>query len=219
MYSNNKANILNYEPLPSDAKQRQVIRILIVHPYPLIRKGLESLVDQQPHLQICGEVDGVEQALQQNALHRADIVILGIEGQTAAGIELIHAMSRRCKSTNIMVISRCRDPRYVERALRSGVVGFVSENASLEEIVHALHEIHDGYVYVCEPMRSEVVEQLQLDSQAPAADGGIKQLTKREFTVFEQIAAGLPLAKSRNLCTSASRQLKRIGTTSNANSC
>jgi len=209
MYPSSKANIPKHWPLPSDVRQQHVIRILIVNHYPLIRKGLQSLVDQQPQLQVCGEADGAEQALQQNALHLPDILILGIETQTAAGIELIDALSRQCKSTNIMVISRCRDPHYIERALRSGAAGFVCENASLEEIVHALHEIHNGYVYICEPMRSQVVEQLQLDSQAPAADRGVKQLTKREFTVFAQIAAGLT---TRDIAKSLQISIKTVET-------
>ena len=63
--------------------------VLVVDDHPLMRQGLALLINQQQDMQVCGEAEEAQAAMQAIARLRPDIVILDISLSGPDGLELL----------------------------------------------------------------------------------------------------------------------------------
>ena len=73
----------------------------------------------------------------------ADVTVLDLRLGDGIAIEAkVHALT--VAGSRVVIISRHSDPGSVNRAMRSGALGFVSKNSSSLELVEAIHAAAEG---------------------------------------------------------------------------
>src|SRR5262245_24568537 len=100
---------------------RRTTRILIVDDHPVMREGLEGLLDQQLDLQVCGQADTIAKAQQEIERTCPDIIVLDLTLGAEDGVDLIGHVRTKHPQIHILVLSMHDELLYAERLLSMGV--------------------------------------------------------------------------------------------------
>ena len=164
--------------------------MLIVDDHPITRAGLVQLINHQPDLEVCGEADTASKALSGLTVCNPDIAVIEIALPDKSGLELIKDMTALRPRLPILVMSRHDESLYAERALRAGARGYVTKRESGEKLMGAIRRVGSGNIYLSESMSDQIL-QLFSGRHSGRARSPLRQLSDREFEVFELTGAGL----------------------------
>jgi len=180
--------------MPAKPPVAQKTRILIVDDHPMMREGLTSLLGAQPEIEVCGEAETAAQALDMIPSSRPHIVIADITLPGKSGIELLKDIAAMYPEVATLVVSMHEESVYAERALRAGARGYIMKKEGGKRILEAIRKVRAGEVAVSEKMSAQI---LRIFSGRPGsnAESPVRQLTDREFEVFELIGRGLGTAQ------------------------
>ena len=182
------ANIKHSEPQASNTMQPA--RIFIVDDHPLVRSGFHQLIAGEPDLSVCCEAGSVAEALDQLAVHEADLAIVDISLPDGNGLELIKRLRARAPWMRVLVASMHDEDLLAERALRAGAMGYINKQEAAARVIGAIRQILKGKIYV-----SEHVTERLLRGVAEPGDGAhsspVEFLSNRELEVFDLIGRGL----------------------------
>ncbi|MEM0962437.1 MAG: response regulator transcription factor [Bacteroidota bacterium] len=164
-------------------------RILIVDDHPIVRQGLERLIENEPDLEIVAEAATCDDALQVIDTHDIDFVLLDIGLRQGSGLDLIGQVRARRDDLPILVLSMHQERFYAERVLRSGAQGYVMKQGDPAEIVPAIRRVLSGDLYLSATLADELVRRAVegRDEGRPASE----QLSDREAEVVRLIGSGL----------------------------
>ena len=83
-------------------------RILIVDDHPVVRDGLETMLNHEPDLYVCGQTDDAPGALKAIAELNPDIAIVDIALKSSDGIELTKIIKTRFPKVFVIVDARVK---------------------------------------------------------------------------------------------------------------
>jgi DNA-binding NarL/FixJ family response regulator len=166
--------------------QLSALRILIVEDDPVMRLGLEHLLEEYPQLQIIGQVEdgysGIEAALEL----KPDLVIMDIGLPELDGIAATQKIKASLPMVRVMMLTSHKSEQEIIAALSSGADGYCVKGLGLEKLVMAIACIQDGAAYLDPQIAQCVVKHLQPAVRAKPAN----PLSKREMEVLELIVEG-----------------------------
>lgn len=173
-----------------------MIRVLLVEDQEIVRRGLKTLLETKPDLQVVGEAANGQQAIEQLAAFEPtqfpDVILMDIRMPVMNGVEATHLICQQFPDTKILVLTTFNDTRYVSEALRFGAKGYLLKDTPAEELAKAIQSIHQGYTQ----FGPGIVEKMIAESpvakpEAPAAlPSGLADLTVRERDVLRLIVKG-----------------------------
>jgi DNA-binding NarL/FixJ family response regulator len=165
-------------------------RILIVDDHPIVRQGMRLLIDAQPDLSVCGEAEGLSQAMQLYRETKPDLLVVDISLENGNGIELIKELIAQNDRQKILVCSMHDETLFAERALRAGAKGYVNKEEATDQLIEAIHRVASGRVYLSSRMTDRMLcRQVGGNDEEPKS--AIETLSDRELEVFEQIGHGI----------------------------
>ena len=176
-------------------------RVLLVDNHPAIRSILSSRLEQEDHMVVVGESGSAGEALPQIAGQLPDVVVVEISLGGVDGLTLTRRINSKALDTGILVFSMYDDSIYSEWAIRAGASGYVMKTEPPDTVIHAIHEIARGRVYLRKSIRAHVLDRLLRDQDRPDRSG-VRAMTLREVTVFQMLGDGnsvTQIAKHLNL--------------------
>jgi DNA-binding NarL/FixJ family response regulator len=165
-------------------------RVLIVDDHPMTRSGLVHLINHQPDLEVCGEVENAAQALAALNTCKPDLALVDITLPDKSGLELIKDIKALRPEVPILVVSMHDESLYAERVLRAGARGYITKREGGQKLMQAIRYVISGNIYLSERMSGRILE-LFSGRRPEQEHSSIQQLSDREFEVFELIGAGL----------------------------
>ncbi len=161
--------------------------ILLVDDHALVRAGLKRLLATLPCGEILEAADGRE-ALSILRAYKPDLVILDLNLPGLGGLELLRRLIQAGAGA-ILVLTMHAEPLYARRALEAGAAGYMTKNASPDELLAAVRRVTAGGRYV----EAELAQALA----APGAGGArsLDNLTARELEIMRLLAKGASLAE------------------------
>ena len=163
-------------------------RIFLVDDHPMLREGLQRLIEEQPEWQVCGESDTAAEGLDAILRLSPDLVITDISLPEKNGLELIKDLQALAPKTPILVFSMHDEMLYAERAMRAGAKGYVIKGTTTDALAEAISSILAGGVYLSRRVSDHILQHLS-GIRTPAKSG-LKSLTDRELEIFELIGCG-----------------------------
>ena len=137
------------------------MKILLVDDHVIVRSGLRSLLASVADTQISEAATGRE-ALQRLRQDRPDLVLLDLKLPGIGGLELLRRMLLEDRTARILVLSMHAEPLYAARAMQLGARGYLSKNASAEELLTAVRRVAEDGRYI----ESEIAQELALQTIA-----------------------------------------------------
>ncbi len=164
------------------------MKILLVDDHVIVRAGLRNLLTSVVDTQITEAATG-QDALLRLRQDRPDLVLLDLNLPGIGGLELLRRMVQQDKTVRIVVLSMHAEPLYAARAMELGACGYLSKNASAEELLTALGRVEDGGRYI----ESEIAQEMALRKIAPGQ--GLQDLTARDLEIMRLLAEGMSLTE------------------------
>jgi len=166
-----------------------VLRVLVVEDHPLFRKGVVSLLETVPDVEVTGTAASGEEAVERAAELRPDLVLMDLQLPGISGIEATRAIVAADPSVRILVLSLFEDDDSVFLALRAGARGYVLKDADEEELVGAIRAVARGEAVFGEAVAGRVLAFFAAPRPVPKV---FPALTDREREILELIARGHP---------------------------
>jgi DNA-binding NarL/FixJ family response regulator len=167
----------------SSSKTSKGKRIVIIDDHPLIRRGLERVINSSDHLVVCGEAGNAADGMSVIRQAKPDLVVIDVSLPGANGIELTKQLVREFPKLRILIISMHDESDYASRAFRAGASGYMAKHEAVEKIEAAFHEVLSGRHYFSPAISDEL-------SKSAASENLVDQLTDRELEVLERIGKG-----------------------------
>ncbi|MBB5317006.1 response regulator [Tunturibacter empetritectus] len=163
--------------------------VFVVDDHPLLRQGLALLINQQRDLEVCGEAEEAQAAMQAISQKRPDIMIVDISLNGPDGLDLLKNIRASYPDLPILILSMHDEAIYAERALRARANGYIMKQEATEKVLIAVRRILGGEVYLSDRMANKMLQQYIGGSPA-ALHSRISTLSDRELEVFCLIGEG-----------------------------
>ena len=163
------------------------MKILLVDDHAIVRSGLRRLLAAVPGAQISEAATGRE-ALALVRAERPKLIMLDLNLPGLGGLELLRRILGEHPEGRVVVLSMHAEALYATRALAAGAAGYLSKNASPEELVEAARRVVEGARYI----EAEIAQALAL--QAAEKDGLMERLTERDLEIMRLLGDGRNLS-------------------------
>ncbi|WP_022835306.1 response regulator [Salisaeta longa] len=164
--------------------------IMLVDDHPLMRKGLALSLDEEPDLNIAGQLSSAEEAL--DALDRLDpdLAIVDISLPGMSGVELVKHLQSLRPELPILVVSRHDETLYAERVIRAGARGYIMKMEAGDIIVQAVRQVLRGKIYVSDEINERLLQSMATGGRERIGQSPLEVLSDRELEVFELTGHG-----------------------------
>jgi DNA-binding NarL/FixJ family response regulator len=121
-----------------------IVHILVVDDFLPWRRFVDSILQEQPRLQIVGEAsDGLE-AVQKARELQPELILLDIGLPKLNGIEAARRIRELCPKAKIVFLSENRSWDIAEEAFRTGAGGYVVKSDAGRELLSAVEAVLNG---------------------------------------------------------------------------
>ena len=165
-------------------------RILIVDDHPIVREGLEALISRETDLSVCGQAEGISEALDLASSTKPDLAIVDISLKDGSGIDLIRQLNANNPTLRVLVSSIYDEALYAERSLHAGAIGYISKQEATRSIITAIRQVLNGRIYLSDRMSQHLVRRMVGRERLPSGLS-VDSLSDRELQVFTLVGSGL----------------------------
>jgi DNA-binding NarL/FixJ family response regulator len=170
-----------------------VIRVAIADDQALVRSGFRMILDARRDLEVVGEAEDGEQAVELVRELEPDVILLDIRMPNLDGIEATRRIVADGQATRILILTTFDLDDYVHDAVRAGASGFLLKDVRPAELVDAIRLIAGGNALLAPTALQRLLERFQ--SPQPPDTGALPNLTERERETLQLVAEGLSNAE------------------------
>jgi DNA-binding NarL/FixJ family response regulator len=166
-----------------------VIRVLIADDQALVRGGFHSILAGQDDIEIVGEAEDGQQAVEVAEQLRPDVVLMDIRMPGVDGIEATRRIVARGLSSRVLVLTTFDLDNYVYEAMKAGASGFLLKTAPPRQLADAVRTVAAGDALLAPSVTRRLVEQfVRRAPPGTCVPPGLEELTDRELEVLRLIA-------------------------------
>ncbi|WP_404408353.1 response regulator [Jeotgalibacillus malaysiensis] len=162
-----------------------MIRVLFVDDHEMVRIGVGSYLSSQKDIEVVGECDDGEPAVELALELRPDIILMDLVMKRMDGIEATAKIIEQWPEAKIMIVTSFLDDDKVYPALEAGAVSYLLKTSKASEIADAIRKTHYGET-VLEPEVTGKVMQRMRTKEVKLHE----ELTGRELEILMLIAQG-----------------------------
>jgi DNA-binding NarL/FixJ family response regulator len=171
------------------SKEMAKIRVLLADDHVLVRQGIRQFLEEAGDIEVVAEASDGDEALRLAEVHRPDLAVLDIRMPSGSGVEATRRIKERWPDARVLILTAYDDDPYVFALLQAGADGYVLKTASADELVRAVHTVHQGQPALSPEIAAKVIRQVQ-SGRPGAASAQVEPLTERELDVIRLAAQG-----------------------------
>jgi DNA-binding NarL/FixJ family response regulator len=167
-----------------------VIHIVIADDHHLVRQGLRALLEKHADIEVTGEAQNGQEALDAVQRLRPEVLILDINMPGLNGMEVTKRVREAGWNTQVLILSMYSDESYVKKALRYGARGYLHKRSITEDLFDAIFAVYMHQTYVSPTIPGNEDGKLLNIHPADQVEDEFDRLTSREREVCQLIAEG-----------------------------
>ena len=166
------------------------IRVAIADDQELIRSAVAVMVEAHADLELVGAAADGGELIELARAHRLDVVLMDIRMPRLDGIEATRRLVGEHPATRTLILTTYDLDEYVFAAIRAGASGFLTKDASSDEIAAAIRAVHGGDAVLAPRATASLVEFVALAPTPADPAELLAELTPREREVLMQLVTG-----------------------------
>lgn len=167
-----------------------VIRVLIADDHDIVRAGIKMLLDSQPDIEVVGEANDGNEAVELANAHQPHVVVMDISMPGMSGIDATRVIKQRFDNVEVIGLTMHADDRYFFELLKAGASGYVVKGAATDDLLEAVRAASRGEAYIHPTLARKLISDYAVRAEAQSEDGLSNVLTEREREVLRLIADG-----------------------------
>jgi len=162
----------------------QPIRVMLVDDHTMVRRGLATFLKIFDDLQLVGEADSGEAAIQLCAEALPDVILMDMVLPEMDGAACTRVIRQRFPQVQVIALTSFKTGELVQNALEAGAIGYLLKDVSANELVRAIRAAHAGRATLSPEAAQALVETTNQPPLGP-------NLTARELEVLALMVDGL----------------------------
>ncbi|WP_142806053.1 response regulator transcription factor [Stenotrophomonas maltophilia] len=165
------------------------IRVAVADDHPVIRLGVQSVLDEAPAIHCVGAVENSTQLVELLQREACDVLVTDYAmpgGAHGDGLEMLDHLRTLFPALRIVVMTGLDQPALLNRLDASGVLGIVSKGDDLQQVPAAVMAVYANRRYLS-PSVSDILKRRERRR--------ITDLSPREHEVVALFIAGLSVAE------------------------
>jgi DNA-binding NarL/FixJ family response regulator len=155
------------------------IRVLCVDDHPIVRDGIAAIINLQADMMLAGAAATGGEALERFVELRPDVTLVDLQLPDMSGFDVIKKIRDKFPDARIIVLSSPEGDVDIQRALESGVQGYVAKGIVRGELLETIRSVHAGKRRLTAALGQKLAEH-------PADE----PISPRELDVLSLMAAG-----------------------------
>ena len=155
------------------------IRLFVVDDHPVVRRGVESMFDCEPDIEVVGSAGSGAEALSLIPNLKVDVVLTDLRMAGMSGDELVTQLRETQPGIQAAVLTNYHSDEDVFKTMRAGVRAFLLKSSPMEEVIAAVRTVHAGERWIPAHIAQQLAERVTRD-----------QLSSRELEILTLMANG-----------------------------
>lgn len=164
------------------------MKVMIVDDHTVVRKGLVFYLNTIEDMEIVGEANDGEEALQKLKTVQPDLILMDLFMPKLNGMEATNQIKALYPHVKILVLSSFSDKDHVIPALQAGADGYQLKDIDPEQLVETMRAVLNGENKLHDKVTKFVLNRIA--TPMSEEEQAIELLTKREREVLVEIASG-----------------------------
>ncbi len=165
------------------------LTVLIADDHPLFRKGMRSLLESMPDIELIGEAESGQEAINMAAEHQPDLVLMDLQMPGGSGLSATRELSKTSPNVHILIVTLFQDDESIFTALRAGARGYILKDADEEEMMRAIRAAGEGEAIFSPAIATRLMDYFS-NPQTIVPKELFPELTEREREILILIARG-----------------------------
>ena len=150
------------------------IRVMLVDDHAMVRRGLATFLKVFDDLELAGEAENGQAAIQLCAKLQPDIVLMDMVMPDMNGATATRTIRQQFPNVQVIALTSFKEEELVKSALEAGAIGYLLKDVSADELVRAIRSAHAGRATLS-PEAAQALVHAASQPPTPAYD-----LTERE---------------------------------------
>ncbi|MBM1105594.1 response regulator transcription factor [Aurantibacter crassamenti] len=164
--------------------QHKPINTLIVDDHPMVIEGLKTLLGDDDRVAIKTHFVNGTDTLSFLKEDTVDVILLDVNLPDINGVEMVTKILNIRANIGIIGLSTYSEPSIINQMIKNGVKGYLLKNATADELVNAITQVHQGNFYFGSEVQKILADSVTQESR------DLPKLTRREKHVLTLIAEG-----------------------------
>jgi len=163
------------------------IRVVVADEHPIFRVGLRTLMSTEPGIELVGEAQDGNQAVELVQALRPDVLLLDLHLPGINGLEVLRRLGALAIPTRPVLLTASIERGQMRTALVRGAWGVLLKQSTSDLLTKCIRQVSRGEYWLGRDSVGDLVEALRNPARVDEHPGG---LTPREREIVSLIVTG-----------------------------
>ena len=120
------------------------LRVMLVDDHEIVRDGIKAMLDTQDDIVVTAQAGSVQEAIDEAARTRPDVVVMDVRLADGSGIEATRQIRADHPETKVLMLTSFADDEALFSSIMAGASGYVLKQVKPGELLRAIRAVGAG---------------------------------------------------------------------------
>jgi len=183
-----KTGISDENSLTISRVAKSKIKVAIADDHQIFIEGIKSLLRENQHIQIVGEVSDGKELLDLLKSKKVDVVLMDVSMPNLDGLEATRKIYHAYPDVKIIGLTMFEDTTKISDMMRAGASGYLFKTTGKHELVNAIQKVYTGQKYLSPEVSNKLIDRMIGDEFPKETPVRHAEITPREKDIIKLIA-------------------------------